>query len=229
MKRITIFIGLFFATASFLTSCQQDVEVWDSETLNYSGRYVIKLMSEDLSETYHDYDGSELDIYNTSANIANEVWIEDVSKVIPLKCKFSFTGTAASFKSANMEFDKLTNNLNAIVPPKASEKVPDPTAEGQTAEVARDYLRAVVVDGKIIPKGTKSKGGNVVDSLYMKVKFYSGKVIFNSKLKAQKDWKDPTKPEFAWILSSVTYDPTKGELMVINGRGYTGFEEDEYK
>jgi len=47
------------------TSCQEELESWDSETLEYSGRFVFKLMSEDMSDTYVDY-GYEIQLYNTA-------------------------------------------------------------------------------------------------------------------------------------------------------------------
>lgn len=223
MRKIRTFIGIFFASALLFTSCEQDIEVWDSETLDYSGRYVIKLMNEDMSTVYSDYDGSELMIYNTSANVANEMWLEDMSHLIPLKSKFFFTGSPVSFKSVNTEFDKLTDNLLAISLPTAA-----PTAEGQTKEEARDYLRALVVDGKIIPEAVTTKGGNIADSLFLKVKLYSGKVAFKSLKKPEKEWANPTKPEYKWALSSVSHDATKDEVIVIGGYRYTGFPEDGY-
>lgn len=224
MKRIDIHIGFAFALVLFLTSCQQDVKIWDSETLDYSGRYVIKLMNEDMSKLYYDYDGSELRIYNTSENIANMVWMDDVSQLIPLKSKISLNGTSELFKSADLDFNNLDNNINAI---GADDEDP-PTAEGQTIEVDRDYLRAAVLEGKIIPQSVRTKGGNLTDSIYIKVALYSGKAVFNSYLKPEKDWKDPTQPEYGWNLSSLIYDASKDETIVIGGYRYTGFAEDEY-
>lgn len=223
MSKISAFIGIFFASALLFTSCEQEVEVWDSETLDYSGRYVIKLMSEDMSEVYSGYNGSELMIYNTSANVANEMWLEDMKQLIPLKSKFFFTGSPAAFQSVNTEFDKLTNNLLAISVPTAA-----PTVEGQTKEEERNYLRAAVMEGKIIPQVVTTKGGNTADSLFVKVKLYSGIAAFKSQKKPEKEWANPTVPEYKWILSSVSYDAAKDEVLVIGGYRYTGFPEDFY-
>lgn len=223
MSKISAFIGIFFASALLFTSCEQEVEVWDSETLDYSGRYVIKLMNEDMSEVIVDYDGSELMIYNTAANVANEVWLEDMAQLLPLKSKFSFSGTPDSFKSTNTEFDKLTDNILTVSLPNVA-----PTAEGQTKEEARDYLRAFVVDGKITPQSITTKGGNTADGLFIKVKLYSGSATFKSQKKAEKEWANPTVPEYKWSLSSVSHDATKDEVLVISGYRYTGFPEDFY-
>lgn len=223
MKKIHVIIGMLFASTLSFTSCQQDVEVWNSETLEYSGRYVIELKSEDMTKTLVPYDGTELRIYNTSANVANEVWMDDEKALFPLKCKFSFTGTPASFKSTNVEFEKLTNNVYAISVPTTA-----PTTEGQTIEEERDYLRAAVLDGKITPKSFTTKGGNITDGLSIKIVLYSGTAIFASQTKPEKDWKDPTKPEYFWVLSSVTHDAAKDETYVVNGYIFTGFPEDEF-
>ena len=223
MSKISTFIGIFFASALFLTSCQQDVEVWDSATLDYSGRYVIKLMNEDMTELYHDYDGSEVMLYNTATNTANEMWLEDMVHLIPLKSKFFFTGDVTSFKSKDVDFDKLPNNLLAIGLPGSA-----PTADGQTLEQERDYLRASVLEGKIIPKAVTTKGGNISDSIYVKIKLYSGSAVFTSKKKPEKEWQSPTTPEYLWVLSSVKHDATKDEVLVIGGYRYTGYQEDNY-
>ncbi|ADV45205.1 lipid-binding protein [Bacteroides helcogenes] len=224
MKKTSAFIEILFASALFFASCQKDVEVWDSATLDYSGRYVVKLMNENMTETQHDYDGTELRIYNTSANVANEMWIENIiPDVISLKSKFFFTGSPTSFKSTSTEFDKLTDNLLSITAPSK-----EPTADGQTTEVKRKDLRAYVEDGKIIPKAVTTKGGNTADSLYLKIKLYSGTVTFKSQKKPESEWKNPTVPEYSWKLSSIAHDAGKDKTVVIGGYTYTGFPEDNY-
>lgn len=223
MRKISAFIGILFASVLCLTSCEQEVEVWDSETLDYSGRYVIKLMNEDMSKVIHDYDGSELMIYNTATNVPNEMWLEDMSQLIPLKSKFFFSGTPDSFKSTHTEFDKLTDNLLTISLPKTA-----PTAEGQTKEEERKHLRSFVIDGKITPQSVTTKGGNKADGILIKVKLYSGSATFKSLKKAEKEWANPTVPEYKWAPSAISHDATKDEVIVITGYRYTGFSEDGY-
>lgn len=223
MKKINIFIGMLFASTLFFTSCQQDVEVWDSETLDYSGRYVVKLMSEDMQNTLIDYDGREVRIFNTSANVANEVWIDDEEAIFPLKCKFNFTGNPSSFKSTDLDFGKLTNNVYAISLPTVA-----PTAKDETLEDERDYLRAVIVEGNITPKSVTTKGGNIADGIYMKIKLYSGTATFKSTEKPEKEWKDPEIPEYKWEFVDVNYNAEADETYVLSGYSYTGYPEDEY-
>ena len=227
MNKISTFIGIILASGLLLSSCQQDIEVWDSETYGYDGRYVIKLMNEDMSTVTNEYDGSELQLYNTAANQPNELWMEDMQHLIPLKSKFTFTGTPNSFKSSETDFDKLANNILTITAPTTKE-APAPTAENQTAEVPRDDLRATILDGKIIAKAVKTKGGNVADSLYLKVKLYGGIATFKSKAKPKDQWQNPNTAEYIWVFTAVRPDPSKVRTIVIGGYRYTGFAEDEF-
>jgi len=223
MNKISTFIGIILASSLLLSSCQQDIEVWDSETYGYDGRYVIKLMSEDMSTVTNEYDGSELQLYNTAANQPNELWMEDMQHIIPLKSKFTFIGGPNSFKSSETDFDKLTNNLLNITVPKNN-----PTAENQTKEELREDLRATILEGKIIEKAATTKGGNIADSLYLKVKLYGGTVTFKSKTKPKDQWQSSGIPEYIWEFISVKPDPSQVRTIVIGGYRYTGFEEDEF-
>ena len=95
---------------------------------------MIKIINE-KQEVIHHYDGKEVRIYNTSKNIENELWIDDVGKLLPLKSKFMLSGTPASFASSNQDFNQLTDNLHTIVAPpfdKNENKVPAPTKERKT-------------------------------------------------------------------------------------------------
>ena len=78
MKNLIVLISAFFSCAMFLSSCHEDVDNWDSATVYDSGRYVIKLLSEDGQEVYLDYDGPEKHITNTAANLATENWQDDM-------------------------------------------------------------------------------------------------------------------------------------------------------
>lgn len=227
MNKISAFFGIIFASSILLSSCQQDIEIWDSETYGYDGRYIIKVMNEDMSTVTYEYDGSELQLYNTAANQPNELWMEDMNHLIPLKSKFTFTGTPNSFKSSETDFNKLTNNVLTTTAPETDE-APAPTAENQTVDVLRDDLRATIIDGKIIAKAVTTKGGNIADSLYLKVKLYGGTATFKSKAKPKDQWQSSGKPEYIWELTSVKPDPSKVRTIVIGGFRYTGFEEDEY-
>lgn len=229
MKKIILYAIVAFFTFSF-TSCEKELDLWNSETLDYSGRFVFQLMSEDMQDVYMPYDGSEIQIYNTSNNVANEMWIDDISHFIPLKSKFSFTGTSDSFKSSSLEYDKLGDNIYAVnvVPTSA------PTAAGQTTTINKfsatstNYLNGAILEGKIIPNAATTPGGNKADSLYLKIVLHTGTATYTSYAVPVSLRKDPEKEEFAWKFQSSTVDPTRDETYVIGGYRYTGMPEDQF-
>lgn len=224
MKKIGLYIIIASLMLSF-TSCFEDLEIWDSETLEYSGRYVFKLMSEDMKDTYVDYDGYEIQIYNTAGNAPNIVWMDDHEDIFPLKNKFEFSGNASSFKSTTEDFTKLTNNIYST----DDLPTPAPTAAGQTVtEDEKFYIRAAVLEGKIIPGAAKSIGGNISDSLYIKIKLYSGTATYTSYEVPEALRADPKVPEFKWKFTSATHDPDLDEIYVIGGYRYTGMPEDNF-
>ncbi len=218
-------IGLNILTALLIfsfSSCQEDLEIWDSETLEYSGRFIVDLLSEDMNDVY--VRGEEIMIYNTSDNIENEVWIDDHGNIFPLKSKFIFSGNSSSFKSNVDDFAQLTyNNI------MSTEDVPSPapTAAGQTTTVDEQwYVKAAILEGKILPKAATTVGGNEVDSLYMKVKLYSGVATFKSYEIPESMRQDPEKAEFKWKFESATHDATLDETYVLSGHRYSGMPED---
>lgn len=222
MKNIFYILGILIFTIS-VTSCQKDLEIWDSETLDYSGRFVFKLMSEDMQDTYVDYDGYEIQIYNTAENVPNVVWMEDHGDIFPLKSKFELTGNASSFKSTTEDFAQLLNNIYST----DDLPTPNPTAAGQTVtEDEKWYTRATVLEGKILPGAATSIGGNSADSLYIKIKLYSGTATYTSYEIAEALRADPKVPEFRWRFTSATRDPAMDEIYVIGGYRYTGMPED---
>ena len=212
-----------FVVISF-SSCQKELENWYSETASYDGRFIFKLMSEDMNETIVDYGGYEIQIYNTAENVPNVVWMDDHEDMFPLKNKFELTGNASSFKSATEDFTQLSNNIYStdVLP------TPAPTAAGQTVTKNKGYIRTAVLEGKIIPGAAKSIGGNASDSLYIKIKLYSGTATYTSYEVAKELRADPKVPEFKWKFSSATRDPELDEVYVIGGYRYTGMPEDQF-
>ncbi len=223
MKKIFYLFSLLTFAIAF-SSCQEDLEIWDSETLEYSGRFIVDLMDENMNEVIDD--GYEIQIYNTSDNVANEVWIDDLDWVFPenrLKSKFNFTGNSSSFKSTTEDFAQLPYNI------RSTDDLPSPapTAAGQTKTVDEQwYVRAAVLEGKILPKAATTIGGNEVDSIYMKVKLYSGVATFKSFEIPESMRQDPEKAEFKWKFESATHVATLDETYVLSGHRYSGMPED---
>ncbi|WP_111708156.1 lipid-binding protein [Lutibacter citreus] len=224
MKKNIIYISLILFSFT-INSCNEDVEVWDSNTLNYSGTYFWELLSEDGADTFlsYDYDGQKILIYNTSDNVENEIWMEDTEHIFPLKSKFSLQGNSESFSSTSTNFDELTNNLLAVELPSST-----PSASNEELVEDRDYIRNFIVEGKILSDAGTTASGNPVDSLYIKIKLLSGTVKFTSYSVPVNLRADPEVEEFAWEYVGVTYDSTRDESYVISGYRKTGFSEDDH-
>lgn len=223
MKKVILSISILLSAISF-SSCNEELSLWQSSTSEYAGRYVVRVLSEDMTKTYLDYDGSEFYVYNTAEDQSNKLWIEDVSHFFPLKCQYSIVGDAGTFKSATTDFAKLYDNTLAISIPTDT----IPKAEGITYSTSRDYVRSAVLDAKLISKGATTKGGNKSDSIYMKIALYSGSASFVSYKLPESKWADPKVPQYSWKFSSVSYDSTKDEIYVVTGYRYTGFSEDAF-
>ncbi|KAB1067479.1 hypothetical protein F6U93_10555 [Tamlana haliotis] len=223
MKKHLIYILLVLVSASF-TSCDEDLEIWDSNTLDYSGTYFYELYNEDMTAKYVEYSHSnQILIYNTANNNPNEFWLDDHDTVFPIKSKFFVDGDPEDFNSQSLVFDDLTNNLSAIVPPATK-----PTGLNETVDVATGYTRAAILEGKILKNEATTVSGNPVDSIYVKIALYSGDVKYTSYEVAEADRVDPDVVEFAWEYDSATYDSSLDETYVISGHRKTGFAEDDH-
>lgn len=222
MRKKILYITLF-SVASFFSSCTENIENWNPETADFTGRFVVKTLSEDMTTVTHDYDGSEVSIFNTAANTANEVWIQDEEHLEDLHSKFTLSGSSASFSSENNSFAALPNNVETTSAPSTA-----PTAANQTTSVDRDDIRAAIIEGKILEKAAKSIGGNATDSLYLKVQYYGGTLNFKSMETPSDQWTDPNVPEYKWEFDSATEITARNRVFVIAGYRYTGFPEDAF-
>jgi hypothetical protein len=230
MKKI---IYLLCISASMMfTSCFEDVDNWYSETFDYSGRFVYGLYLED-EEIVSIEEGNEIYIYNSAANISNEIWIEDVFDVFPFKGKFKLTGDASNFKGGKTENVKgplyFFNGARYVAfTPTAALAYLKPTAEGQHLDGYQDYADVIVEEGKIIPKGATTIGGNVSDSIYFKITLQGAEAQFVSYKTDSKAWADPNVPEYSWKhdYKLNVPDPEAIESYIVKGYRYTGFPED---
>lgn len=219
-----IFIYIIGACLSLsLVSCDNEIEIWDSATLDYSGSYLYTVTLEDGTLDHAYNNEYMLEFYNTSANVENEIFIDDHDKYFEMRSKFSLDGDYANFKSKSIVFADLADNEKALVVPSGK-----PTALNETKVETRTNIRAAIVEGKIISKGATTLGGNVADSLYVKMTLYSGTVNFKSVSVPVEYRANPDKEEFAWEFESVVHDATKDETVIIAGHRFTGFSEDEY-
>ncbi|MGY6647389.1 lipid-binding protein [Wenyingzhuangia sp. IMCC45574] len=234
----TVWALIAFTTIS-LTSCNEDIDVWDSETLNYSGTFFWELFDEDETNKIFSYDHDmKMMIYNTSENVENKVWMEDTDHIFPLKSKFTFTGSPESFVSTETEYNKLEYNTLAIGEPitegNEQEKdindilVEEPTALDQEVIIPRYYLKNYVVDGKILSKAETTLSGNPVDSFYLKLKTLGGLVKFTSYEVPEELRANASIIEYKWEFESSTPDESLDETYVLKGHRKTGFPEDDH-
>jgi len=207
-----------------MSSCKEDVDVWDSNTLSYSGTYYYELY-DDASELYWGYLHSQsMMIYNTSDNVENEIWFENFDAGSwHIKSKFFLNGSSESFQSSSMDFDDLSNNEAAIGAPSVK-----PTGLGQSVSVERDYIRNAIVDGNITTDGETTVSGNPVDAISITFKMLSGTVNFTSYSLPVEVRVDPNVEEFDWLYASATYDNTLDETWTFSGHRKTGFAEDDH-
>lgn len=225
MKKYSIIFLSFVSLV--LTSCFKEIDNWDSAVLDYSGRYVVRLLDAE-GNAITDYDGTEIHLYSTAANKADEMWIDDFQNLLPIKTKVFFTGTPSGFKSVETDYDKLPANLYDQNAPTVK-----PTAEGQTyvsIDEQRDprIMKMAVLEGKITPDGYTTRGGNVTDAIRLKVKIFYGSLTFTSYKTPESTWAVPGVPEYAWEFKESKYLPDYDKELIIEGYLYTGFDEDEF-
>lgn len=227
MKKIYI---LSIISCLIFTACDQDIDIWDSETLDYSGRFLYELYDENMNDQYWGYSvDSEIQTYNTSDNRTNEIWINDIYHNIPFKSKFFLEGDASSFKSKTTDFNQLTNNEYSFEFPSGNPETAD-----DRVKVPQYYLRCYINEGKIIPEGATTIGGNQADSIYIKLTLYNGTVYFKSVFIPEDERTDPSIA-YKWEVDNVTLeldeddpDMQATETYVLSGHRYTGYPEDIY-
>jgi hypothetical protein len=237
MKKLIYILAIFSIMMSF-TSCFEKIDNWYSETSTYDGRFVVATTCEEYSDDNTTIAaGVETMIYNTAANIGNEVWIETHVAGESIKGKFKLTGNSASFTAGEM-----VKNINSAtyyidtdygLAPFSSayaDYFRVPTAAGQLNDGIQLYTRITLEEGKIIPEGATTIGGNVSDSIILKTVMHHDYVQFISYELPQNEWEDPQVPEYAWKLKEGSNTPADDddwdEHWTLAGYRYTGFPED---
>jgi len=211
-------VGLSF------TSCDDEIEIWDSATLDYSGTYVCEVQLEDGTVISGYNDSRKIDLYNTDANVADQLWMTDHGKYLEITSKLFLTGDPSSFASKSLNYDDLELNHAMVKVPSTK-----PTAAGETTVKNIWGAKTALVEGKILPKGMTTAAGNVADSIFMKFVFMYGDVTFKSQEVPEAYRANPDVAEFEWIFDSSVYDATStDETYVYSGYRYTGFPEDSH-
>lgn len=220
------------------TSCFEDTDNWYSETSSYDGRYVVAQSCEEYSDDDTAIeDGEELMIYNSATDIENEIIIDFSLAGNPLKGKFNVSGTSASFSASGIVVENLsrtvledddyyvTENGSPVGYPSDLET---PTEAGTEYTGMQIYARLSLEEGKVIPEGATTIGGNVSDSAYVKVTAYHDYLIIESYQLPEDEWDSPETPKFGWRVKDGSRTNADGqeEHWTLSGYRYTGFPED---
>ncbi|WP_419033707.1 lipid-binding protein, partial [Dysgonomonas gadei] len=222
-----------FAALVF-TSCLEEKDNWYTETAALDGRYVVATTcAEYSSDNTAIEDGEEAMIYNSAANVKDEIWIETHVAGAAVKGKFKITGDASAFKGATAEAKNVSTLLSYIYVngnfynPATYAK---PTAVGQLIDGIQLYTRITLVEGKVTPKSATTIGGNISDGVYIKTIMHHDYVQFIGYQTSEDDWEDPNVPEFAWQLKAGSNTPADSDGMdetwTLEGYRYTGYPED---
>jgi hypothetical protein len=237
MKNILLYLSVVACAISVFTSCENELDSWNSATYEYAGRFVVAATCQENPALDKIIErGNEIYLYNTAANISNEIWLEDVSRVFPLKGKLSLTGNSLSFKAENVA--ENVNSIAAIYNTDYSEYVQFVSANKGDFPVANAanllssgkqlYMRVKLEEGKILPKSATSIGGNSVDSIYLKITLYTDSIQFISYALDEEEWANSGIPEYAWKIKpeSNVARPDWDEHWTLAGYRYTGYPED---
>ncbi|MEL7589583.1 MAG: lipid-binding protein [Prolixibacteraceae bacterium] len=220
------------------TSCMEEIDNWYTNTSDFDGRFVVATTCEEYSSDNTTIaDGNELMIYNSAANIENEIIIDTHVAGHAIKGKFKVTGNTAEFTAAEVA-DNLSRSsglsdddfyvLKNGAPDKYPSGLGDPESAGIEHEGVQLYSRLSLGNGKIIPKAATTIGGNVSDSVYVETTMYFDLVTIESYQIPEADWSDPNEPEYDWRVKAGSRTNAAGweEHWTLAGYRYTGFPED---
>lgn len=237
MRNLGYIISAFICMA--LTSCLEEKDNWYTETAALDGRYVVATKcAEYSSDDTPIEDGIEAMIYNSAANVKDEIWIESHVAGEAVKGKFKITGDASDFKGVAAEVVNVNTGSLLIDTDKGLFPFTDayadefriPTAAGQLNDGVQLYTRVTLVEGKVIPKGATTIGGNVSDSVYIKMVMHHDYIQFISYLLPDEEWEDPDVPEYGWQKKEGSNTPADidgwDETWTLSGYRYTGYPED---
>jgi len=237
MKKI-IFICI--AASMMLTSCFKEIDNWYTNTSGYDGRYSIAITcEEDSGLDLGIEEGEHLMIYNSAANIENEIIIDTYLDDEHIKGKFNVSGNPASFKgdkeAVNVALGAAITTANLYFGFNASWAITNPpsaasaTSAGLKMNGVQFYTRVTLDEGRITPKGKTTIGGNISDGVFMKVTIFTDFLVYETFQKPQGDWANPNVPEFAWRVQEGSRENLDGEELhfTLDGYRYTGYPEDD--
>lgn len=240
MKKLIYLLSISSVMMLF-TSCFEKLDNWYSETAAYDGRFVVAKTCEEYPE-YNTVieDGDEIMIYNSAANVANEIIIDTHLDDFPVKGKFKVEGNPAEFKagqsvaniSRSAEFSHFDDDMYMVNAEGAPTAYPSalgtPDGLGEAYDAIQIYSKLSLEKGKITPQGAKTIGGNTSDGVYLEVTLYSEFLVIESYELPKEKWTDPAVPEYSWRVKEGSRRNADewDEHWTLEGYRYTGFPED---
>ncbi|MDR0687062.1 MAG: hypothetical protein LBF55_00050 [Prevotellaceae bacterium] len=236
MRKFTYALSVF-ACAVF-ASCDKEMDNWYSETFSYAGRFVVATACDEYDDDNTAIeDGLEVLIYNTAANLSDEIWLDFSVAGLPQKGKLKVTGASAEAVGTttveNVSSHSYYIDTDYGLAPFESNYAGYfrvPTAAGEFNDGIQLYTRITLDNLKILSGAATSTGGNVADSIYLRVTLHHDYMQFESRQTDSENWADPNVPEYEWAVKPGSNTPADAadwdEHWTISGYRYTGYPED---
>lgn len=219
------FIALAIAASAALVACKSEPWIYNSATLDYAGRFVMYDLNGDGADLSGYLGGEELRIYNTAADVATEIWLDDAQHFFPFKAKLSISGSPSNFAST-------APGVNIIA---ISENVPGTVLGAGVRDtvlaMSGKYACPVevsIASAQIVKGGAQSIGGNTADALNIELKLSYGYIVYESVVKARNLWADSTVAEYGWEYRAAIPVHSNDETYTIKAYRYTGMPEDKW-
>jgi hypothetical protein len=236
MRKLIYLLSISFVMV-FFTSCLEEIDNWYSNTSTFDGRFVVAATCEEYSSDNTTIeDGNEVLIYNSAANIENEIWIDTHVAGFPLKGKFKVIGSSLEFKAEGTTDNssrsaEISDNDFYIIYQGEYYYPSDlgtPDGLGEEYEAVQLYARLSLEEGKITPNGATTIGKNISDAVSLKTTMYFDLLVVESYQIPQEEWVDSEIPEYNWRIKEGSRHNADGweEHWTFTGYRYTGLPED---
>ena len=246
--RKLIYLLSISSVMMLFTSCFEKIDNWYTNTSSYDGRFSVAVTCEEDEDYDRDIrDGYELWIYNSAANVEDEiiidtqvaVYIDEDGEIeeegFPVRGKFKVTGNPLNFQggseSVNLYSSSELNDDEYYLIIGGRFYSPSDLEDddvGEEFDAIHLYARVSLEEGKITPLGATTIGGNKSDGVSLKITTYCDYLIVESYETPQDTWADPEEPEYAWRVKEGSRTNADGweEHWTFDGYRYTGYPED---
>lgn len=245
MKKIVYCLVLTIITVLF-ASCLEEKDNWYTNTKEYDGRYSVAITCDEYDEHNQTIEsGYELLIYNSAANVENQIIIDSYVAIdsengtlFHVKGKFDVEGSTSGFEATtstpNLARSETLNDDEFYVVdeegnPKAyPSDLGTPESAGEEYPGLQLYSRVSIDEGKITPDGATTIGGNTSDGVYLAITTYCEFLTIESYLIPEDEWTVSGVPEYDWRVKEGSRTNADGweEHWKYNGYRYTGYPED---